>query len=113
MRMWSRTNSWSPMTSWPRMKLWLPVLLTALLVGGVSLPALAQSAVRPSITSHHDGQRTIDEYRVNGKLYAIRIVPGGGNDKGAIYFLYDDNGDGDFKRVDAPSVPVPDWVQND
>jgi hypothetical protein len=91
--------------------MWLPALLAALLIGGVSLPALAQSAVQPEITSQKDAQRTIDEYRVNGKLYAIRIVPS--KDKGATYFLYDDNGDGDFKRVDASSVPVPAWVQND
>ncbi|CAO1660051.1 MULTISPECIES: DUF2782 domain-containing protein [Salinicola] len=98
-------RSWSRMTRWPQTTL----LLMALLIGGLSLPAFGQSAVQPRITSQQDDQRTIDEYRVNGKLYAIRIAP---ND-GKAYFLYDDNGDGDFKRVDAPSVPVPDWVQND
>ena len=98
-------TKWSRMARWPRTTL----LLTALLIGGLSLPAFGQSAVQPRITSQQDDQRTIDEYRVNGKLYAIRIAP---ND-GKAYFLYDDNGDGDFKRVDAPSVPVPDWVQND
>ncbi len=103
----------SQMTSWPRMKTWLPAMLAALLIGGLSLPALAQSAVQPEITSQKDAQRTIDEYRVNGKLYAIRIVPTGGEDKGATYFLYDDNGDGDFRRVDASSVPVPKWVQSE
>lgn len=103
----------SRMTSWARMNMWLPALLAALLIGGVSLPALAQSAVQPEITSQKDAQRTIDEYRVNGKLYAIRIVPTGGEGKGATYFLYDDNGDGDFRRVEASSVPVPKWVQNE
>lgn len=105
MRSWSQMTKWSRKTRWSRTTL----LLTALLIGGLSLPAFGQSAVQPRITSQQDDQRTIDEYRVNGKLYAIRIVP---ND-GEAYFLYDDNGDGDFKRVDAPSVPVPDWVQND
>jgi len=93
------------------MSRWFSVamLLLTLLIGGLSLPVLAQSSVQPRITSQQDGQRTIDEYRVNGKLYAIRISP----KAGAAYFLYDDNGDGDFKRVDAASVPVPKWVQND
>lgn len=105
MRSWSQMTKGSRKTRWPQTTL----LLTALLVGGLSLPAFGQSAVQPRITSQQDDQRTIDEYRGNGKLYAIRIAP---ND-GKAYFLYDDNGDGDFKRVDAPSVPVPDWVQND
>ncbi|MDH4574537.1 DUF2782 domain-containing protein [Salinicola acroporae] len=84
----------------------LTSLLVALLITGAALPALAQPAEQPSITSQQDGQRTIDECRVNGKLYAIRIVPANGKP----YFLYDDNGDGDFTRVEAPSVAVPAWV---
>ncbi|WP_110657770.1 DUF2782 domain-containing protein [Salinicola halimionae] len=103
------------------MTMWLPALLAALLIGGVSLPAMAQSAVQPEITSQKDAQRTIDEYRVNGKLYAIRIAPrhlkssgkNSNEDGGETYFFYDDSGDGDFKRVEASSVPVPDWVQNE
>lgn len=87
----------------------MTALLLALLVGGLPLPALAQSAVQPSITSQQDSQRTIDEYRVNGKLYAIRIVP----KNGTAYFLYDDSGNGDFTRIEAPSVTVPAWVRND
>lgn len=92
----------------PRITARLTALLAAMLIGTQALPVLAQSATSPEITSQQDAQRTIDEYRVNGKLYAIRIAP----KNGAAYFLYDDNGDGDFKRVEAASVPVPAWARN-
>lgn len=87
-----------------------------LALGGLSQLALAQPAGQPTITSQRDAQHTIDEYRVHGQLYAIRVSPrhaGDGVDE--VYFLYDDDddGDGDFKRVDAPSVPIPDWVQSE
>ncbi|NRB57191.1 MAG: DUF2782 domain-containing protein [Salinicola sp.] len=99
-------SRWPRKTSRSRTTAPLASLLLALLIAGSALPALAQPAEQPSITSQQDGQRTIDEYRVNGKLYAIRIVPADGKP----YFLYDNNGDGDFSRVEASSVAVPAWV---
>jgi len=106
---WSRMSSWSRKTLWSRMTTRLSALLAALVIGGLSLPVLAQPAVQPEITSQKDAQRTVEEYRINGKLYAIRVTP----KSGGAYFLYDDDGDGDFKRVETPSVPVPKWVQNE
>lgn len=102
-------SQWPRKTSRSRTTTPLASLLMVLLIGGSALPALAQSTVQPSITSQQDDQRTIDEYRVNGKLYAIRILPAGGEP----YFLYDDNGDGDFVRIEASSVPVPAWVEQE
>ncbi|GHB32741.1 DUF2782 domain-containing protein [Salinicola rhizosphaerae] len=98
-----------------RLKLAARRFVAALLaLGALSPLALAQPAVQPEITSQRDAQHTIDEYRVNGELYAIRVSPRHGDGKSdEIYFLYDDDGDGDFKRVDAPSVPIPDWVQSE
>lgn len=55
------------------------------------------------------GQKTIDEYRINGKLYMIRITP----QKGAPYYLVDADGDGDLEtRTNelAPDFLIPSWV---
>ena len=54
-------------------------------------------------------KNTIDEYRVNGKLYMIRITP----EKGAPYYLVDADGDGDLEtRTNelAPDFLIPSWV---
>ncbi len=54
-------------------------------------------------------QKTISEYRINGKLYMIRITP----EKGAPYYLVDADGDGDLEtRTNelAPDFLIPSWV---
>ena len=55
------------------------------------------------------GQETINEYRINGRLYMIRITP----QKGAPYYLVDADGDGDLEtRTNelAPDFLIPSWV---
>lgn len=84
-------------------------LLLALLVGAMTVSAQAQTAPEPDITTQQQADRTIEEYRINGRLYAIRIIP----PSGKAYFLYDNEGDGNFQRVDAEHVPVPDWVRDE
>ncbi|WP_251977581.1 DUF2782 domain-containing protein [Salinicola avicenniae] len=91
------------------MTLMPPLVIAGLALSTLTPPALAQSTPQPEVTSQREGQRTIDEYRIDGHLYAIRIAPA----DGPAYFLYDDDGDGDFQRLDTDSVAVPDWVQND
>ena len=52
---------------------------------------------------------TIEEYRVNGRLYKIRVIPL----RGEPYILIDRRGDGAFVRHDGPGEPglsVPMWV---
>ncbi|MDV6320260.1 DUF2782 domain-containing protein [Chromohalobacter sp. HP20-39] len=78
-----------------------------LIIGATASLAVAQPS--PDITVRQDDNRTIKEYRVNGELYAIEIVP----QQGASYFLIDDDGDGNFERRDASRVEVPDWVAGD
>jgi hypothetical protein len=51
----------------------------------------------------------VEEKRVNGKLYAIRVTPR----KGAPYYLVDSDGDGDLetRRNDTDSdLLIPAWV---
>ncbi|WP_280562695.1 DUF2782 domain-containing protein [Chromohalobacter sp. 48-RD10] len=88
----------------------LPIVLClgfGLIIGAGASLAVAQPS--PDITVRQDDNRTLKEYRVNGELYAIEIVPR----QGASYFLIDDDGDGNFKRRDAARVEVPDWVTGD
>ncbi len=51
---------------------------------------------------------TIEEYRVGGKLYMIKITPKNGRP----YYLIDDRGDGKFARQEGldSGVRVPQWV---
>ena len=60
------------------------------------------------VTTTQKGTDTIEEYRINGKLYKMRVVPA----NGPAYFLVDTKGDGSFARVDGPDLKmaVPTWV---
>ena len=65
-------------------------------------------ALEPQVTIRKDERGTVQEYRVNGKLYMVKIVP----EAGAPYYLIDNDGDGRLEShspVD-PGVKVPMWV---
>src|SRR5437762_1364548 len=115
------------------MRTFLAVLLMSFLV-----PALAQSTARPrppgtlpleevpppppmpdnpaelpaigqEITTRTEGDQTIQEHRIRGKLYMVRVTPRHGRP----YVLVDQRGDGQFTRHDNPldtGVRVPQWV---
>ena len=74
-------------------------------------PALIplDDSVEPQITiREHEGE-TVEEYRVNGRLYKIRVTPL----RGEPYILIDHRGDGAFVLHDGPGTPglsVPQWV---
>ena len=66
-------------------------------------------ALQPQVTTRQEGDKEIAEYRINGKLYMMRVTPKGGRP----YVLIDHKGDGTFSRQDntlAPNVSVPQWV---
>ncbi len=50
----------------------------------------------------------IEEYRVNGLLYAAKITP----DVGAAYYLIDRDGDGtlESRSGELEDIAVPHWV---
>ena len=62
----------------------------------------------PPVTITTQKEQTIEEYRVGGKLYAIKITP----KHGKPYYLVDDLGDGRFARQESldSGVRVPRWV---
>jgi len=67
-------------------------------------PSLEHSQV----TTVTRGTDRVEEYRMHGKLYRMRVFPA----SGAPYWLEDPKGDGNFVRVDGPgsNVAVPKWV---
>ncbi|MEE3214657.1 MAG: DUF2782 domain-containing protein [Pseudomonadota bacterium] len=79
--------------------------LLALTLLATAAPAVAQ--VQPDVSVRQEAGQILSEYRVNGKLYAIKVEPKGGS----TYFLVDRNGDGNFQRQTSDSVDVPGWVQ--
>jgi hypothetical protein len=74
-------------------------------------PPIGQTdpALEPVVTTRHEGDQEIIEYRVKGKLYMQRVTPKNGKP----YVLMDHQGDGTFMRQDNPldsGVRVPQWV---
>ena len=65
-------------------------------------------ALEPRVTIRREGESEIQEYRVRGKLYMMRVTPKNGRP----YILVDHRGDGQFKQQDTltPNVAVPQWV---
>lgn len=63
----------------------------------------------PEITITQRGETAIEEYRINGQLYMIKIIP----KKGVPYYLVDSNGDGMLSRRFndlSPGFLIPSWV---
>ena len=110
------------------------IALAAFLARSAALPAAAQSAERPKpatvpleevpppppsitgkpepepqVTTRTEGTQTIQEYRIHGKLYMMRVTPRNGHP----YMLMELKGDGTFTRQDNAldsGVRVPQWV---
>ncbi|ADJ27547.1 DUF2782 domain-containing protein [Nitrosococcus watsonii] len=74
-----------------------------------SLPGQADT-MEPEIKIIQKGENMIEEYRLNGKLYQIKVTPS----IGPSYFLVDADGDGDFEsRFEGPvnsDMLIPSWV---
>jgi hypothetical protein len=61
----------------------------------------------PEITITTKGTEIHHEYRLNGRLYMIKIVPA----KGKPYYLIDHEGSGQFRRSDFETrIAIPTWV---
>ena len=64
--------------------------------------------MQPEITIEHRKDATVEEYRVSGRLYMVKVTPV----VGPPYYLVDNNGDGRLSsRIDTLAPPtVPRWV---
>ena len=59
------------------------------------LPVESGETLEPDITIIRRGTKTIHEYRLDGKLYKVKIVP----DIGPAYYMIDSDGDGEMEEV--------------
>jgi hypothetical protein len=66
------------------------------------------AALEPEVTIKKRDGETVEEFRISGKLYMIKVTPA----SGPAYYLVDDNGTGKFSRQDSTDsgVRVPRWV---
>ena len=61
----------------------------------------------PQVTIRKKGKDTIEEYRINGKLYMMKVTP----EHGVSYYLHKEDIDGAWLN-DGPNPPlsVPKWI---
>ncbi len=66
------------------------------------------AALEPQVTITTRGEDRIEEYRVGGKLYMIKVTPS----HGVPYYMVDSKGDGKFSRQESldSGLRVPQWV---
>ena len=64
--------------------------------------------LEPQVTILKRGTDTVEEYRIGGKLYMIKVTPA----HGAPYYMIDHRGDGTFARQDHfdSGIRPPMWV---
>ena len=65
--------------------------------------------LEPQVTILKRGTDTVEEYRIGGKLYMIKVTP----PHGVSYYLVDQSGDGKFVRDDTTQgsqIRPPMWV---
>lgn len=68
-----------------------------------------ETLVEPEVTIVQRGRDTVEEYRVNGVMYMVKVLPAGG----VPYYLIDTDGDGSFdsKFTEfSPNLVLPHWV---
>lgn len=73
-------------------------------------PGIAEASLEPQVTLRKQGEDRVEEHRVNGKLYMVKVTP----PHGTPYYLIDHKGDGSFSRdetgVGDKGIAVPMWV---
>jgi hypothetical protein len=76
--------------------------------GPETAPPPARGGIEPEVTITRRGQVIIQEYRVNGRLYMIRVIP----PIGFPYYLLDTNGNGvwDTRLNDLAPISPPQWI---
>ncbi len=72
-------------------------------------PVRSGEVLEPDVTIVHGQKETVYEYRVNGELRAIKVVPDGA----PAYYLVDGDGDGALdtqRHALAPDFLINTWV---
>lgn len=71
--------------------------------------ASTQGEMEPEVVIRKRGKNMVEEYRLNGRLYKVKITPAVGPE----YFMVDSDGDGFMdQRYDQPgqAMATPQWV---
>jgi hypothetical protein len=65
-------------------------------------------ALEPQVTIIKRGEDKVEEFRISGKLYMLKVTP----PHGVSYYLLDSSGDGQWVRQDSKDagLRVPMWV---
>ena len=71
-------------------------------------PGIANESLEPQVTIIRRGEDKVEEFRMSGKLYMLKVTP----PHGVSYYLLDNSGDGQWVRQDskAAGLRVPMWV---
>ena len=70
--------------------------------------AVDKDVAEPEVTIVKKGADTVEEYRIHGELYMLKVTPAHGK---SYYLMKEDQGS-DWTRMDGPNPPlvVPKWV---
>ena len=65
-------------------------------------------ALEPQVMILKRGTDTVEEYRIGGRLYMVKVTPA----RGAPYYMIDQKGDGRFSRQESldSGIRPPMWV---
>ncbi len=65
-------------------------------------------ALEPEITITKRGEDKVEEYRIHGELYMMKITP----PHGVPYYLMKEDQEGGWSRMEGPTPPlvVPKWI---
>lgn len=71
-------------------------------------PGVAVDDLGPQVTITKRGEDKVEEFRMNGKLYMLKVTP----PHGVAYYLLDHSGNGQWVRQDSKDagLRVPMWV---
>lgn len=71
-------------------------------------PGIVDPDLEPRVTIKKEGGDHVQEYRIKGRLYMVKVTP----PHGRPYYLIDTRGDGQLRRFDelSPDLLVPLWV---
>ncbi len=65
-----------------------------------------QSSIKADVTIHKGKKKVIEEYRINGRLYMIRVIPKIGK---PYYIRYSDAASGQAIRRELDDISTPFW----
>jgi hypothetical protein len=71
-------------------------------------PARSTKPLEPQVTITRRGEDKVEEFRISGKLYMMKVTPS----HGVPYYLLDHSGNGQWVRQDSKDagLRVPMWV---